>query len=125
MSQRRLEKMNGLLKETIAGLLLSKSKDPRLKAVNVTGVKVTADLKKAVVFYSVMGSEEEKKAVHAVLVKAAGFVRTAVGDALQLKHSPEIKFEFDRNLEYAQHINDVLKGLAISPETGPESSRHD
>lgn len=119
MSQRRLEKMNELLKETIAGLLLTKSKDPRLAAVNVTGVKVTADLKKAVVHYSVLGGEAEKQAVKAALDKARGFVRAAVGEGLCLKYAPEIKFEFDRNLEYAQHINEVLKSLEMSePESG-------
>lgn len=124
MSQRRLEKMNELLRETVAGLLLTKSKDPRLKAINVTGVKVTADLKKAVVHYSVLGGEAERETARAALVKASGFVRSAVGEALQLKYSPEIKFEFDRNLEYAQHMNELLKGLA-GPEAENESGRDD
>ncbi len=111
MSQRRLEKMSGLLRETIADLLLRKSKDPRLQSINITGVKVTADLKTAVVHYSVMGGEERKAEARAALAKGAGFVRAAVGETLALKHVPAIKFEFDRNLEYAQHINEVLNGL--------------
>ncbi len=124
MSQRRLEKMSELLRETIAELLLRKSKDPRLQSVNVTGVKVTADLKKAVVHYSVFGGEEEKAAVAKALAKAAGFVRAAVGENLRLKYAPEIKFEFDRNLEYAQHINDVLKSL-VPEEAAPSESEID
>ena len=124
MSQRRLEKINELLKETIAGLLLTKSKDPRLQAVNVTGVKVTADLKKAVVHYSVLGGEAEKETARTALAKASGFVRAAVGEALQLKHSPEIKFEFDRNLEYAQHMNELLKGL-VAPEAADKGGGDD
>lgn len=114
MSQRRLEKINEILRETIADLLLIKSKDVRLKAVNVTGVKVTADLKKAVVHYSVLGGAEEKETAGKALDKATGFVRAAVGEALRLKYSPEIKFEFDRNLEYAQHMNEVFNQLAES-----------
>jgi len=114
MSQRRLEKINELLRETIAGLLLIKSKDIRLKAVNITGVKVTADLKKALVHYSVLGGEEEKETARKALEKASGFVRAAVGEALRLKYSPEIRFEFDRNLEYAQHMNELFNQLADS-----------
>jgi len=113
MSQRRLEKMSELLRETIAELLLRKSKDPRLQSLNVTGVKVTADLKKAVVHYSVFGGAEEKAAAAKALARAAGFVRASVGETLHLKYAPEIKFEFDRNLEYAQHINEVLNSLAV------------
>jgi len=117
--------MNELLRETVAGLLLTKSKDPRLKAVNITGVKVTADLKKAVVHYSVLGGEAEKETAKTALAKASGFVRSAVGEALRLKYAPEIKFEFDRNLEYAQHMNELLKGLAPSAAAGSEGGRDD
>ncbi|MDL2259643.1 30S ribosome-binding factor RbfA [Deltaproteobacteria bacterium OttesenSCG-928-K17] len=111
MAQRRLEKISELLRETIADLLLVKSKDPRLKSVNVTGVKVTADLKKAVVHYSVFGGEEDKAEAAKALAKASGFVRAVVGESLKLKYAPEIKFEFDRNLEYAQHMNELLGRL--------------
>lgn len=112
MGSRRLEKMSELLRETIADLLLRKSKDPRLKEISITGVKVTADLKKAVVHYSVFGGDEAKAAAKAALVKASGFVRAQVGQSLSLKYSPEIKFEFDRNLEYAHHMNDVFSRIA-------------
>jgi ribosome-binding factor A len=126
MSQRRLEKMSELLRETIADLLLRKSKDPRLKEVNVTGVKVTADLKKAVVHYSVLGGDEAKAEAKKALDKAAGFVRAAVGENLRLKYSPEIKFEFDRNLEYAQHMNEVLNQLAEDrPDQEADESQGD
>jgi ribosome-binding factor A len=104
--------MNELLKEAVAELLLRKSKDPRLQAVNITGVKMTADLKKALVHYSVLGGDEVKAATQAALVKAAGFVRASVGEKLGLKHTPEIRFEFDRNLEYAQHMVEILNTLS-------------
>lgn len=109
MSQRRLEKLNKLLKETIAVLLLNKSKDPRLKAVNVTAVRITSDLKKAVVSYSVLGESGGKAALQKALARAASFVRSTLATELGLRYTPEIKFEFDRNLEYAQHMNDLLK----------------
>lgn len=125
MAQRRLEKMSELLRQTIAELLLTKSKDPRLKAVNITGVKVTADLKKAVVHYSTLAGEAERADIKQALAKASGFIRSAVGEELRLKYLPEIKFEFDRNLEYAQHMADVLNLISAappseSPEDGPE-----
>ena len=79
MAQRRLDKINELLRQAVAELLLTKSKDPRLKTVNVTGVKVTADLKKAVVHYSTMAAEEERANIQKALVKASGFIRSSVG----------------------------------------------
>lgn len=128
MSQRRLEKMSELLRETVADLLLRKSKDPRLVDVNVTRVKVTPDLKRAIVFYSVLGGPEVRETTKTALAKASGFVRAAVGEALALKHTPEIVFEFDRNLEYAHHMSELLNHLAgerpaeepVSPESGDD-----
>ena len=111
MTQRRLEKMNALLKETVAVLLLNGSKDPRLTAVNVTAVRMTAELKRAVVFYTLPGDAGVRSAVRQALDRALGFVRAAVGDRLSLKYTPEIYFEFDRNLEYAQHMTDLLNRI--------------
>ena len=112
MTQRRLEKMNELLKETIAVLLLQKSKDPRLRQVNITAVKMTADLKRAMVLYSLLGEEEDKAAVQKILNHASGFIRSAVGEHLNLKFTPEIKFEFDRNQEHARHMTELLNSLS-------------
>ena len=111
MTQRRLEKMNELLRETVALLLLQKSEDPRLRHINVTKVKVTGDLKRAVVFYSLLGGDEDKAAARKALDRASGFVRALVGETLDLKFTPQIKFEFDRNLEYAQHMTELLGSL--------------
>ncbi|MDR0882820.1 MAG: 30S ribosome-binding factor RbfA [Candidatus Adiutrix sp.] len=116
MSQRRLEKMSELLRETIADLLLLKSKDPRLKQVNVTGVKLTADFKRAQVSYSVFGGTEGREAAKLALARASGFVRAYLGETLNLKYTPEISFRFDRNLEYAQHMAEILNAL---PSSGP------
>jgi len=112
MTQRRLEKMSELLKETIALLLIQKSKDPRLRQVNVTKVKMTGDLKRAVIFYSLLGSGEDKTAAQKTLDRASGFVRAAIGENLGLKFTPEIKFEFDRNLEHARYMTELLDSLS-------------
>ena len=46
-------------------------------------------------------------------------VRAAVGERLGLKYTPEINFEFDRNLEYAQHMTDLLNQIGRQrAETG-------
>ena len=111
MVNRRLEKMNGLIKEAVSEILLYKSKDPRLNSLSITEVKVTADLKKAHVLYSHLGGDAEKEAVKNALEKARGFVRSALSERLNLRYTPEVRFEFDRNLEYAHHINDVLREL--------------
>ena len=119
MSSRRLEKMSGLLHETVAELLVRRSKDPRLSGISITSVKVAPDFKKAIVHYSIMGGDEAKAAAKVALEKAKGFVRSAVGETLGLKYTPVFVFEFDRNLEYAHHISDLFNTIPNFDNTEP------
>ncbi len=123
MSQRRLERVRELLKGAVAELLLVKSKDPRLKSVNITAAKVTPDLKKAIILYSVMGDEKERAKVQEALDKASGFVRASLGEHLQMKFSPQVKFEFDKNLAYAQHMNDLLNTILPKDDSRNNNGR--
>ena len=125
MSSRRLEKMSGLLHETVAELLVRRSKDPRLSGISITSVKVAPDFKKAIVNYSIMGGDEAKAAAKVALDKAAGFVRSAVGETLGLKYTPVFKFEFDRNLEYAHHISDLFNSIPRPENVGPTTSNNE
>ena len=45
----------------------------------------------------------------AALKKAAGYVRRELGRKVDLRYVPEILFELDTNIEYAAHINQLLK----------------
>ncbi|MBQ9409590.1 MAG: ribosome-binding factor A, partial [Clostridia bacterium] len=42
------------------------------------------------------------------LKNAAGFIRYELGRAVDLRATPQLLFEEDRNMEYAQHIGEIL-----------------
>ena len=44
------------------------------------------------------------------LRKAAGFIRRELGKRMDLRYTPELIFELDTSIEYAAHINELLKG---------------
>ena len=108
MSGRRVERVQDLIREEISRLLLYKVKDPRLASVNVTGVKMTGDLKKALVYYSILDDSLDRDQVQEGLIKAAGFFRREIGRVVRLKFVPEIGFQFDTSLDYAMHIEKLL-----------------
>lgn len=105
---RRVEKAQDLVKEEISRLLLFKVKDPRLKALSITRVKMTPDLRQARIFYSVFDDQADRAGIQASLDKAMGFFRREIGRNLGLKFVPQLDFEFDRSLEYAQHMDRLL-----------------
>ncbi len=107
-----MSRVQDLIKEEVSRLLLYKVKDPRLHTLSVTRVVMTPDLKSATVYYSIFDDKADRREIKRGLEKAAGFFRSQVGQAANLRFVPELKFEYDRSLEYAQHMDKVLTDLA-------------
>lgn len=60
MQGKRVDRVGHLIQQEMSRLLIERTKDPRIGFTTVTHVKMTADLKSAVVFVSVMGDEKVK-----------------------------------------------------------------
>ncbi len=109
---RRTERINELLREEISTILLREIKDPRLAhLVSVTAVETAQDLKRAKVYISVLGTEEEKEEVMQGLESAARFVRRALADRLRLRRIPELSFRRDDSIERGSRILQLLKEI--------------
>lgn len=108
---KRSEKVAEAIQQIVSELLIRGLKDPRIGFVTITGVKMTDDLSMAKIFFSVVGSEEDKKNTQAGLQSASGFIRKAVGAHLKLRHVPEIHFRFDDSLERANNIERLLRQI--------------
>ncbi|MFF2377515.1 30S ribosome-binding factor RbfA [Streptomyces xiamenensis] len=103
----RAKRLADLIREVIAQKLQRGIKDPRLGTrVTITDTRVTGDLREATVFYTVYGDESDREEVAAGLNSAKGMLRSAVGAAAGVKHTPSLEFvpdalpETARNLEH-------------------------
>jgi ribosome-binding factor A len=111
MSRRRAKKVAVRIQEEVSELLLRRIKDPRIGFLTVTGVDVSPDLRRARVFYSVVGTEDDRRKAAEGLRKATGFIRRELAARLQLKFVPEICFEYDSSQEYAEKIESLFKAI--------------
>ena len=84
-------------------------KDPRMGFVTVTGVKVTPDLRHAIVFYTVYGDEKAWAGTRGALRHATKHLRSVVGREVRLKFTPELAFEEDRMEQEAGRIEELLR----------------
>jgi len=84
-------------------------RDPRIGFITITGVKVSPDLKTARIFYSMMGTEQERKETHKGLEAAKGFIRREITESVNLRVSPEVFFTFDESLERGDRIERLLR----------------
>lgn len=118
MSQ-RTEKVQKLARQVL-GELIHDLKDPRVGFATVTGVRVSADLRHARVFVSVMGSEEEQKETMAGLESAKPYLRGEMGRQMRMKYLPELVFELDHQLDDALRVEKLLHQIHEEDTAAPE-----
>lgn len=110
MASVRPERVAAEIQAAVADLLTRGAiHDPRIGFITLTGVKVSPDLSVAQIYYSMIGTDEQKAETQAGLDAAKGFVRREVTKKVKLRISPEVFFTFDPSLEEGDKIDRLLK----------------
>jgi ribosome-binding factor A len=86
-------------------------KDLDAGLVTVMGASLTDDLLSCRIYYSVLGSEGDKKKVVRVLKKNTKQVRHKLALHLNLRRTPTISFVYDDTNERATKVFDILKKI--------------
>jgi ribosome-binding factor A len=95
-----------VLSETIGEL-----KDPRIGFVTVTGVETSTDLRHAVVFVSVLGSERKREKSIDGLQAAHGLLQARIARELRMKRTPQLTFEYDPTVERGVRMTQLIDEL--------------
>lgn len=112
MKQQRMARIDHEIQRTLAELIGTELKDPRLGFVTVVRVEITPDLKTAKVFVSIIGDRHAARQTMDALQGAAGFLRGELGRAVKLRHTPELTFVEDRTTERAIALSKTLDRVA-------------
>jgi ribosome-binding factor A len=106
---RRLAKR---IAQIVASGLEHEVKDPRLTMVTITDAKVTADLRDATIYYTVLGetvdSPPDTAGAAAALASATGVLRSLVGRATGIRFTPTLTFRCDELPDGARRIEELL-----------------
>ena len=108
MSSPRVLKLADQIKVIVAEMLERRVKDPRLGFITVTDVRLTGDSREATVFYTVLGTDEDRAGTEAALRSATGLIRSQVGKQLGLRFAPTLAFILDEVPETAKQIDELL-----------------
>lgn len=119
---RRLERLNEQVRREVSEILRTEVKDPRVGLVTVTEAVVAPDLSFARVYVRPLGGEEEE--LFQGLKAATPYIRRELGKRLSIRHVPEIRFEADRALEHALHIEKLLAEV-LPPDRAAEADEGD
>jgi ribosome-binding factor A len=107
---KRSERVSDLIREEVADIIMYRLKDPRIGFVTVTGVDLSADLKLAKVYVSIL-KEEERDLTLGILNSSKNFVRSLLTKRLKMKFIPAIEFRIDTSIEYGFKIDKLLKEI--------------
>ena len=111
MEGKRSEKVADLIQREVAEMLVKSIKDPRIGFVTITKVTVSEDCRFAKVYFSVAGTLAERESSGKGLNSAKGYIRKELGRRLRLRYTPEIVFQFDPSIEYAIHMEEVIRNI--------------
>lgn len=116
MAYNRSERVAEEIRKEVATMLFGEIHDPRIGFVTITKVQVSKDLRQAKVYYSIIGSDEEKEKTMTGLQSSSGYMRREIGKRLKLRYFPELTFKFDDSLEYASRIEKIIKEIKSGSE---------
>ena len=119
----RAQRIGDQIRKELGSLLLREVKDQRLKFVALTDVTVSRDLSHAKVYYSLIDDKSDKADIAEALIKAAGFMRARIADALRLRITPKLRFVYDDSMEHGRHMSGLINA-AIAKE-GTDNSLSD
>jgi ribosome-binding factor A len=119
----RVRKVELRVKDEVSKIIITKLKDPRVGFVTVTAVEMTADLKSAQIFISVMGTQSQKTETISSLNDASKYIRAEMNQRIKLRYSPSITFRLDDTIDRAIRIGRILEDLGR--DKSEEQKQHD
>ena len=123
MPSNRIGRINEEIQREMSSLIRT-VKDPRVAdagMVSVTAVETTPDLKYAKIYVSVLDKSASAQALKG-LKSASGYLRRGLGQALNLRNTPELSFVRDDSIDKGAHILDMLRNPEVVKPANPANA---
>ncbi len=115
----RQDQLGEVIAHELSDLIRTRMKDPRIGFASITDVDLSADLRHAKVFVSVMGEPEEQRATLAALNHASGYLRHELAQRLTIRHTPDISFRLDESIARGAHVLDLINQVSAHTTDKP------
>ena len=116
MTSHRSLRVAEAIREVVASAVLFEAADPRIRSVTVLRAEVSADLRQATIYVSVMGSQADARLALRGLKHAAGFFQSKVADRLQTRYTPVLSFKLDESVKRSVEIGRLIDEAVASDQ---------
>jgi ribosome-binding factor A len=111
MNERRIQRIQELIKHRVAEVIDQELSDPRRGLITVTKVRVDRELMSCDVYWSLFGDEKARRLNARMLDDARAFVQREVAAVLHTRTVPHLRFRYDESIEGAVRIDNLLAEL--------------
>ena len=108
---KRADRLNEQIRRLVAEELDEKLAEFSGGLLTFTSVELSKDLRYAKIFYSFLGSDENRTAVEGFLAREKGRTRSRIGKHLHIRHIPELMFQFDPSVERGMNIEKLFNSI--------------
>jgi len=119
MPSLRQQRVRELLKRTVGEILRRELDSESCGIITVNDVGMANDLHSAMVFVSVLGSDEQKRTAAKRLKSERSRIQYMLGREVVLKYTPRIKFELDDAIEAGNRVMSILEEMEQANPTEP------
>ncbi len=110
MSNHKIEKISSEVSRHISYIILTEARDEILKSITITGCDVTTDLSHATIYFTSL-LDKTSKDLEKELAEAAPFLRSKLAEVIELRHTPKLKFVYDKSIEYGENIEKIIEQI--------------
>lgn len=121
--RQRAERVASLLVKEISAVVREDLHSADLGFVTFLGADVTKDLRTATVYYSVLGSDEDKKKTDLALRRAMSQIKKLVNNRIQLRYAIDIRIIREDIIEHAFKIEEIFKKIKNDNQNKEDSGR--
>ena len=125
LAYKRTDRVGDQIRLEIADIVTRRMKDPRVGFVTITSVDVTADLRQAWVYVTVLQEGEQGNEAMVALARATGFIRGELGRRLKLRYVPELTFARDTSIDQVRRVMSLLDEVTGEKASGGAAASDD
>ena len=119
MGSARSARIADQIQRSLAELIRTEVRDPRVGMVTLTGVELSRDQSHAKIFFTVLGPHAAGEEALEGLTRAAGFLRSQLAHELTTRKVPELHFAYDESVERGVRLSRLIDE-AVSPAPVPK-----
>ena len=119
MPSLRQRRVRELLKRTVGEILRRELDSESCGIITVNDVGMANDLHSAMIFVSVLGSDDQKRTAAKRLKSERSRIQYMLGCEVVLKYTPRIKFELVDAIEAGNRVMSILEEMGQTNPTDP------